>query len=245
MKRRTITWCAVGLLSLAGARSLPAQYVGVIANVTGAGACGSYELVTIRIDNEDKRNANARSGWYGATWTNGYGTEFRLCRVPGSQLPFTSQPYMVFALDGTCPANTLPILRHVDTENNCGESNVCSWVTGSLVGLYPLGYPMLEAPYPTVTDRDVNLALCKFPSVANPTGSFPTLGISPGYGVLANESFPGFERGWIKMDDEDANTNYWCEYSCSSGKSGIQEFRNYDSMIWGGSNTEFRLTRVR
>lgn len=148
------------------------------------------ELIRIFMDDEDRRNANNRSGWIGATISNS-NTTFVFCRVDGTA--FTSMPgaYVVLLLSGQCPVGASPFTREFDNEDGPNTNSEYTSMGGGI--------------YPSTSDRyRTKLAFCSMPAAAGSTGTFPDLGIS--YGVFAAGNFPGaLATGWFHTDDEDDN----------------------------------------
>jgi hypothetical protein len=203
--------------------------VGVIPETT---ACFStpYQplpLVTMHMDDEDRRNNNARSGWIGATTSNG-NTTWRFCKLSGvgGMLPLswgsTDANYAVLQLGATCPSGARSIRRWQDNEDRRNAN-------GSSGNTYP---------NVNVRGRNWYTYYCHFDAgKAGADGlmsAFPWLSFK--YGVFASAGMPGqfaAAYGEVYQDDEDwFNANRW-------------EGLHNTGVMGGGSNTWRKLVKVR
>ncbi|WNG55327.1 hypothetical protein F0U59_11460 [Archangium gephyra] len=196
--------------------------VGVIPNATSCPS--SYPLVQIYHDDEDKKNANSRSGWLGGITSNN-NTLFRFCKVDGRNfMPLTysgsQYNYTVLNLSGICPLRTTRyMVRHFDNEDSANAN----WGSGPTF------------PNVNVLGRNWVMSFCAFSAGAGSvkmTG-FANYGFS--YGVFAPSNMPGpisLGGGALYKDDQDGlNINFWVGGS--------------DNTMNGGSNTWMGLARVK
>lgn len=206
--------------------------VGVIPE-TRACASVPYQplpLITIAMDDEDRRNNNGRSGWIGAT-TSDRNTTWRFCKVNQSgfgndfaALAYASADanYAVLKLGATCPSGARTIARWQDNE----DWRNANWSSGNT--------------YPNVNVRGRNWLTyyCHFDGGKAGTsglmGGFPWMSFR--YGVFAGNRMPSqyaAAYGDVYQDDEDwFNVNNW------TGLFNTQT-------MGGGSNTWRRLVKVR
>lgn len=212
--------------------------VGVIPH---GGCPSSAPLVWIHHDDEDRRNANSRGGWIGATTSNN-NTTWRYCRVnDGNSLSFRPLPnggnrydYAVLKLGVFCPSGARTVIRRQNNEiwNNQNSNSGAASIFPSIQG-WPVTLPFpASGPFPfTVTQY------CHFdgaaPSWLGHMSSFPNLGFA--YGVHAPAAFPkpwSLGNGWVHQDDEDwFNQNAWWGWP--------------DDVMSGGGNTWRGTARVR
>jgi hypothetical protein len=183
-------------------------------------------VVTIHMDDEDRRNANHRWGWTGGT-TSGRDTTWRYCRYEnpsyGGFYPLSGygghHGYAVLKLGLLCPVGARTIFRYQDNQ----DGNNHNWSWGNVF------------PNMNVGGRNWGTFYCYFESNISPwatMSSFPDLNTS--YGVFASEWVPGLQRGYIGQDDEDFwNQNWWAPNPPNTAAMG------------GGRNTWWRTLRVR
>jgi len=201
----------------------------------------SAPMVWMYHDDEDRRNANSRGGWIGATTSNN-NTTWRYCRVDDlKSLSFRPLPYggnrydySVLKLGVFCPSGARTVQRRQNNENWFNQNN-----NSGAASIFPSsrGWPWnppapLTGPLPfTITHY------CHFdgaaPSWLGHMSSFPNLGFA--YGVHAPSAFPkpwALATGWVHQDDEDwFNQNAWWGWP--------------DDVMSGGGNTWRGLARVR
>lgn len=201
--------------------------VPLVGVIRGPAGCGSMEEFDVFFDNEDRRNANNRGGWIGAT-QSGSNTLLRLCGVQGQGFEAAAAQgarFAVVALANVCPAGFTRFDRLHDNEDN----NTTSWDTT------PTG-----SPTDTVgSAKNTNMAFCvatgSSTGVANNT--FPNLGVS--YGVFGGRTTTlstwALDRGYIHMDDEDNNN----QNQPASPPAYTWEF------LQPGGNTTYYMIRVR
>lgn len=163
------------------------------------------EPVVIHMDDEDRRNANARGGWIGATTSDG-NTTWRFCRARGDEyraleVASADYDYAVLKLGAFCPPGAKSIKRWQDNQ----DGNNQNWSQGNV--------------YPNVNARGRNWITyyCYFQGGARtwPTttwmSAFPVRGYP--HGVFASERMPrryALDYGWVYQDDEDfLNLNRW------------------------------------
>jgi hypothetical protein len=200
----------------------PDPIVGVIMGPRG---CGTMDAYDVFLDNEDKKNANGRGGWIGATISN-KNTQFRLCATDGNQFTAAAEAGANFALvslSSTCPNGFTRFDRYHDNEDN----NAASWDN------LPSGSPTTT----TQPKKNTNMAFCvatgKVTTV--PNSRFPDLGVV--YGVFGgrNRTTWALERGWLFLDDEDKNN----QNAPASPPAYTWEF------LEPGKNTTYFLSRVK
>ncbi len=204
--------------------AVPAPLVGVIMGQSGCGSAPAYDVF---LDNEDRRNANNRGGWIGATVSN-KNTQFRVCAVDGRLFTPAADAganFALLALSPTCPAGFTRFDRFHDNEDN----RPASWDN------LPGGSPT----YTSQPQKNTNMAFCvatgSNPAVTN--AAFPVLAKSYGVfgGRTAATSRWALERGFVYLDDEDnRNVN-----APASPPAYTREF------LVPGSNTTYFLARVR
>jgi hypothetical protein len=202
----------------------PPMLVGVLRGEQG---CGNMKAYDVFLDNEDRRNANDRRPWIGATVSD-KNTLLRLCGTDGQQFASAAQNGAIFALvalSNRCPDGFVRFDRFHDNE----DRNPASWDSA------PSGSPTATVG----SKRDTNLAFCVAPGPNIPVGNgvFPDLGVP--YGVFGGRNREGagwaLDRGWIFLDDEDNNNR--------------NQPRNPPGYTWifleGGSNTRYFFARVK
>ncbi|QWP78403.1 hypothetical protein J5226_08430 [Lysobacter sp. K5869] len=201
-----------------------------------------YPTTWLYHDDEDRRNANSRGGWIGATTSNN-NTTWRYCRIDDSRsLSFRPLPnggnaydYSVLKLGVFCPSGARTVIRRQNNENwnnqnsNSGPLTIFPSSQGWLFPPAPLPF---NGPLPTTITH-----YCHFdgaaPSWLGYMSSFPNLGFA--YGVHAPSAFPkpwALATGWVHQDDEDwFNFNAWWGWP--------------DNVMSGGGNTWRGMARVR
>ena len=203
----------------------PPPLVGV---VLGSGSsCAPYPEHRVHLDNEDRRNANDRRDWIGATISD-KNTTFRLCGLDGRLLTPVAQAgarFAVVALAPSCPTGFTKFERYHDNEDN----RPASWDNA----------PSNSPTYTVGNAKNTNMAFCVATGLSQsvPNSSFPTLGIP--YGVFAGKNVSlsrwALARGWLFMDDEDNNN----KNSPGTPPSHTFEF------LEAGKNTRYYLSRVK
>jgi hypothetical protein len=197
--------------------------VGVIPH--GASCPAPSQLIVIHMDDEDRRNANASSGWTGATGL-GRDTTWRLCKLDGPKsIEFMPYPqvgdrndYAMWSFGLLCPRGSRRVIRYQDNE----DRNNRNYASGDI-------FPNLNS-----NDRNWLTTTCHFDG-AIPVWPYPWRGwpdIGAGYSVFASADAPfATARGWVFQDDEDNNNrNYW---------DG-----NPEAVMYGGRNTHRNIGRV-
>ena len=202
----------------------PVPLVGV---VRGGNGCAPHPEYQVHLDNEDKKNANNRKDWIGATISD-KNTTFRLCGVDGrlfTPAATAGARFALVALTQTCPAGFTRFDRYHDNEDN----NPASWDNAPS-----------NSPTRTLgTPKNTNMAFCVATgsSTSVPNSTFPSLGIA--YGVFGGKnlslSFWALARGWVYLDDEDNNN----ANAPGSVPSYTFEF------LEAGKNTKYYLSRVK
>ncbi|HEX9981749.1 MAG TPA: hypothetical protein VGF69_00665 [Thermoanaerobaculia bacterium] len=205
----------------------PAPLVGVIPN--RAGGCGpSSKQYEIYLDNEDRKNANARGGWLGGIRSTN-NTLFRVCAVDGRDFTNAVKAganFAVLALTASCPDGFTRFDRHHDNEDNRTES-----------------FDTAPSGSPTGTvgrQANTNMAFCVATGISNaPNSAFPDLGFE--YGVWGGSDARrtpwawALARGWLYLDDEDnRNAN-----QPASGPAYTNSF------VELGNNTRYHVSRVK
>lgn len=202
-----------------------APLVGVV--MGGREGCGTLPEYDVYLDNEDKRNANSRSGWIGATVSN-KNTLFRLCAVDGHQFTQAADAganFAVVSLSPGCPYGLTRFDRYHDNEDDWPAS----WDTA------PNGSPT----FTTAKMKDTNIAFCVATNTnpGVPNNVFPDLGFS--YGVFGGRtpslSSWAIGRGWLHLDDEDRNN----KNAPPNPPSYTHEF------LQPGGNTDYWIARVK
>ncbi|MEG3791663.1 hypothetical protein V1318_16200 [Lysobacter sp. CCNWLW3] len=184
-----------------------------------------HVLVQMHMDDEDRRNANSRWGWIGATASSS-NTTWRFCRLSWDA-SFAFKPlanwgnqydYAVQNLGMFCPPGSRRVLRRHDNEDWANAN----WSSGGVFPSFNLG-----GNWWTYT--------CQYDG-GTPTplmSSFPTLGF--GYGVFSQTNLPwpyALANGYVYQDDEDfLNLNFW--------------IGSPDAVMGGGNNTWRGLSRVK
>ncbi|MFK3647272.1 hypothetical protein ACI2IY_02400 [Lysobacter enzymogenes] len=188
-------------------------------------ACPSgYGYVQMYFDDEDRRNANARSGWIGATVSNN-NTTWRFCKVDSVRalsyrpLPYfgNQYDYAVLSMGVFCPSGARRVIRGQESEM-FGNQN---WGNA----------------FPSMRWANMTMSFyCHFdggaPSLLGHMNAFPKLGFA--HGVFAPSAFPkpwALAKGWVLQDDEDwFNLNFWIGWP--------------DDVMSGGGNTWRGLSKV-
>jgi hypothetical protein len=251
MQRTPACVLAVLGFALSASVQLPLHATGVQVGVLPANGCpGGTSPLNIYIDNEDRRNANSRSGWIGSILST-ENTHFYVCRVEGAQFKHVpGNPYMVFSLGSLCPNGSQTVYRTFDADN--GNPGSWSDIYASTEGL------PIDVIWPwnsTFNDqrKDVSITFCLFDGNGIHTGPMPTPGWD--YGVFAA---PGVSfataTGFLTTDDEDtAYWNRWCQDSSSylnrtswNCTNAAHTFRSYgNGAMEGDFNTALRIAKVK
>lgn len=200
--------------------------VGVIPQVASCPA--GTTLATIHHDDEDRRNANNRGGWLGATSSTA-NTTWRFCKLNAVQsIEFRPLPkvgdehdYSVLNMGLLCPSGSRRLVR-------VEEGELWRNANSSSGGVFPNF---------RVYNTWFNF-YCHFDGGAKATlgymNEFPKLGFS--YGVYAARDMPSslaLSKGFVFQDDEDWwNWNAWW-------------FGSGDQVMWDGRNTWRMLAKVR
>jgi hypothetical protein len=188
-------------------------------------------LISLHMDDEDRRNNNSRWGWIGATTSN-RNTTWRFCKVNQYGLVGDFAPlgyaspdadYAVLKLGATCPSGARTITRYQDNE----DWRNANWSSGNT-------YPNVN-----VNGRNWLTYYCHFDGgrggVNGLMGTFPWMSFS--YGVFGSQRMPSqyaLAYGYVYQDDEDwFNMNNWSPTLIDTNVMG------------GGSNTWRRLVKVR
>ncbi len=184
--------------------------------------------VSIKMDDEDRSNANDRSGWIGATKST-RNTTWNFCRLDRqTSLQFGSLAsigdeynYSVISFGFLCPSGAHRVIRYQENEmhNNNNSSS------GDI--------------FPNFRQREFLVKklwvthYCEFDGGNGNMYQFPNLGFP--YGVFAHKNLPNaLVHGSVKQDDEDWwNQNRWRGSSSPHGTMG------------GGRNTWRDLAKVR
>lgn len=187
-----------------------------------------YAWTQIHMDDEDRRNANNRSGWIGAISSTA-NTTYRFCRLdPITSLLFRPLPrggdehdYAVVNMGILCPSGARRLVRVEENElwRNANSSS------GDI-------FPNFR-----IYNTSFNF-YCVFDGAASSLlghmSEFPVLGMP--YGVFASRDLPApyaLARGRVYQDDEDfLNWNGWW-------------FGSGDRVMWGDRNTERATAKVR
>lgn len=201
----------------------------------------SAPLVWMKHDDEDRRNANSRGGWIGATYSTN-NTTWYYCRVDDLKslslrpLPYSGNrhDYAVLKLGVFCPSGARTVQRRQNNEimNNQNANSGAASIFPSSRGWRWNPPAPITGPLPfSITHY------CHFdgaaPSWLGHMSSFPNLGFA--YGVHAPSAFPkpwALANGWVHQDDEDwFNQNAWWGWP--------------DDVMSGGGNTWRGMARVR
>ncbi len=188
------------------------------------------------MDNEDRRNRNAWSGWTGATGL-GKNITFFVCAVNGDLFEPAIQAggnFAVLSLSWSCPVGTQRSSRHHTDE----ATRTASWARvpeGSLTGSWwHRPFSWLSTLY-----LDTTMVFCVATGAVDvPNSVFPEIGAS--YGVFAGaQRFDSWQlgRGWLRLDDEDG---YWDNHN-----SATPDLYKPNNFVWPHGNTEYWLARVR
>ncbi|MGH8080573.1 MAG: hypothetical protein ACREP7_08365 [Lysobacter sp.] len=199
--------------------------VGVIPQ---ANACpAGYSWAQIHMDDEDRRNANGRGGWIGATASGG-NTTWRFCKVDTvKSLSYRPLPsagnqydYAVLNMGVFCPSGARRYTRVQENEiwRNANSSSGVIFPNFRVYNTWFTSY-------------------CHFDGGSSAwlghMSSFPKLGFA--HGVFGPQSMPSkyaLARGWVHQDDEDIlNWNGWW-------------FGGGDDVMNGGRNTWRGLIKV-
>ncbi|HEX8434931.1 hypothetical protein [Archangium sp.] len=186
----------------------------------------SYGNATLYMDDEDRRNANNRWGWIGATRSTD-NTQLFFCRVDGrifkplSTVNDTRNHYAVVKLGSQCPNGSETFVRHFDNEDN----NNKNWANMPSGGSH-------------VLNRNTTLHFCLFRNGSNTMSGFPNLNYT--YGVFAAPGFyKALSTGGIYTDDEDNNNAN--SYQAWGNNTMTDAMR----IISGGNNTTLNMVKVK
>ncbi len=179
-----------------------------------------FALTQIRMDDEDRRNANGREGWIGAIGSTN-NTTYRFCKLDTlTSLLYRPLPkqgdeydYAVLNMGLLCPSGARRVLRVEENEiwRNTNSSSGDNFPNFRIYNTWFNFY-------------------CHFDggakSILGQMQSFPKLGFA--HGVFAPGVMPApfaLQHGWVFQDDEDTlNWNGWL-------------FGSGDSVMNGGRNT--------
>ncbi|MFZ2754634.1 MAG: hypothetical protein WAZ48_14470 [Lysobacteraceae bacterium] len=192
-------------------------------------ACPSpYAWTQFYMDDEDRRNANSRWGWLGATSSTN-NTAWRFCKLDTTtSLLFRPLPsggneydYAVQNMGIFCPSGARRVFRREDNEDWANANSSSGDVFPSF-NLWPGNWHMFT---------------CHFDGAASSflghMAAFPNLGFK--YGVYAPTNMPSryaLQHGYVYQDDEDFfNLNFW--------------IGSPDTVMGGGSNTWRALAKVQ
>jgi hypothetical protein len=167
---------------------------GNIVGVIKSGYCGSYKVLSIFMDCEDKRNKSSYSGWTGDSKLDRYGNiTLDFCIVDGAYFERTNVDYAVLDFSNAAwPSGVSRIKNWMDNENS-GNINSINLDNVSIRGQWNGS---------THVDTNTMLGYYYYPKVSNST-PFPSLGIS--YGVFGNF---GTTKGTIFSDNEDSAVSW-------------------------------------
>ncbi|MEI2431534.1 MULTISPECIES: hypothetical protein [Lysobacter] len=190
-------------------------------------ACpAGYAWTEIRMDDEDRRNANRREGWIGATVSNA-NTSWRFCKVSTfKSMQYRPLPqagnrydYAVLNMGLFCPSGARRYTR-MQTNEVWGNQN------GSYGGVFP-NFRVLNTWFTLYCHFDGGAS-----SALGHMTTFPQHGFA--HGVFAPLSMPTHPlgAGYVHQDDEDlVNWNSWL-------------LGSPDEIMGGGRNTLRYLMRV-
>lgn len=187
-----------------------------------------YIWTQIYMDDEDRRNANSRWGWQGATVSTN-NTTWRFCKLDTiTSLAFRPLPlagnqhdYAVLNMGLFCPSGARRVIRRQDNEDWNNQNS-------SIGSVFP-SFNLWPGNWHTFTCHFDGAA----PSVLGQMTAFPNIGIK--YGVFGQNNMPGpyaLQHGYIYQDDEDfLNTNFW--------------IGSPDTAMGGSNNTWRGLVKVK
>lgn len=189
-----------------------------------------YSWLQIYMDDEDRRNANSRWGWLGATVSNN-NTTWRFCKLDTiTSLLFRPLPtpgnqydYEVLELGLFCPSGARRVIRYQDNEDWNNQDSASGDIFPNVM------VNILAKNWMTFTCHFDGAA----PSVLGHMSGFPNIGMK--YGVFAPTNMPlpyALQHGYVYQDDEDfLNTNFW--------------IGSPDAVMGGGTNTWRALAKVK
>lgn len=191
------------------------------------------EVIVVHMDDEDDANADAASGWIGASHQD-HDTTLVFCRAshadfraaPPSSQSARDGDYALLKLGPSCPPGSEEFFRQFDNEDNDNHNSLSGRAA-----------PNVQNADGTTSTR---LYFCLFrPETTGVlTDEFPYLGYA--YGVFAAPDFTfGLEFGAMHVDDEDdanADISAFSTFEAGPAASRIFTF---------GPNTDLRLARVR
>lgn len=185
------------------ARSSPSLFpqggvydVGIIPQSSSGCPVGS-EYVTIKMDDEDKKNKSSVTGWTGAISHYPTGTTFGFCRVDGIKFFYNhvKNDYAVLQLGTNCPAGSVSIQRLFDNEDKSNNTNSSS---GNIDPNSSFFYHSYDGSGP-----DTLMYFCFFKGDSTSISSLPDFKVP--YGVFAAPSSAWLATGLVHTDDEDSN----------------------------------------
>lgn len=196
-----------------------ASNVGVIPH--GEGCPSGTDEIRIYHDDEDYRNYNHYSGWKGA-FTIGTDTNMVFCRARGTSFgeldgSGTRDDYALLQLGLFCPKGGETVVRYFDNEDDYNQNTDNGW------------FKVL--PNVNFLGRNWVMFFCDYDDGSGQLSQMPDLGYA--YGVFATSNFSQqIATGYFYKDDEDAgNVNFW--------------INGPKSMLYGGTNSEFYMARVK
>lgn len=187
-----------------------------------------YSWTQIYMDDEDRRNANSRWGWLGATASTN-NTAWRFCKLDTvTSLSFRPLPsagdqydYAVQNMGLLCPSGARRVIRREDNEDWANANSSSGSVFPSF-NLWPGNWTVFTCHF----DGGAS-------SVLGQMSAFPDIGLK--YGVFAPTNMPSnyaLQHGYVYQDDEDfLNLNFW--------------IGSPDTVMGGGSNTWRALAKVK
>lgn len=158
--------------------------------VIKSGSCGSYKVLSIFMDCEDKRNKSSYSGWTGDSRLDSHGNiTLDFCIVESVYFEATNVNYAVLDFSNTAlPDGVSRIINWMNNENSGNINSI------------KLGVVSIRDQWngKTHAAENTHLGYYYYPKVSNYT-PFPSLGIN--YGVFGNF---GANKGSIFVDNEDS-----------------------------------------
>lgn len=202
--------------------------------VIKSGSCGSYKVLSIFMDSEDRRCASSSSGWIGDSRLDSHGNvTLDFCIVDGAYFEHTNVNYAVLDFsNASWPSGVSRIKNYMNNED---KGNINS-ITLDGVSIRDQWYGYTHADYNT------HLGYYYYPKISTST-PFPNLGIS--YGVFGTF---GANTGSIFVDNEDGAVS-WANYEKWNGV-GLDAFVQTNQIIAGivkcdgNSNTTMYYSKV-
>jgi len=193
-----------------------------------SGSCGSWPVLDVFMDCEDKNPATSTSGWVGDSYRDGNkNVHLQFCVVDNAYFEHTNVDFAVLNLEGNLPWGISRIARYFDNEDKNNTNSVTyngSSYSGWLGDCHFGGNTRLSFYY--------------YPKTSS--HSFPSLGIS--YGVLGRF---GSDQGSIYTDDEDKNNANWCYLDLFNGSSYNSAYSgNIANIMDVGRNTRLYISKV-